>query len=432
MSGTSSNRRGWTVTSAAVGINLVLGVLYAWSVIGKELVKASHWTRTDAAEPFAVATAAFAVTMIFAGRAQDKLGPRPVAMLGGLLLGLGMVGASLGHSPLAMMLTFGVLGGMGIGLGYSATTPPCIKWFPPARKGLITGLVVSGIGLASVWMAPFTTSLVHRVGLAHAFLVLGGATIVMVCTLAQFLKNPPAGFQPVATVESQISNLKSQTPPRRDLDWPQMLGTPAFYLLWVTFILAAVPGLLLIANMATIAGEQAHDKTVAFGSLTVMVLAIFNTSGRVVGGWVSDRIGRRNTMVLAFLLQALNMLLFRYYTGPALLLFGVAFAGVCYGTIFTLFPAASADFYGVRHLGVNYGLLFTAFGVAGVTGSLLGGRVCDLTKSFTVAYLICAGTLVVAAVLAAITRAPSLPPAENPGGAQTAPSGARCASHARG
>jgi MFS transporter, OFA family, oxalate/formate antiporter len=418
--------RGWTVVLAAVSINLILGVLYAWGVTGKALVAQWHWSKADAALPFTVSTVAFALTMIFAGRAQDKIGPRYVAMLGGLLLGLGMVASSWAKSPEVMMVTFGVLGGMGIGVGYSATTPPSIKWFPPARKGLIAGLVVAGVGLASVWIAPLTRQLLDTVGISTTFLILGGGTIVIVGTLAQLLKAPPAGFQPTTPAPTAAKPLML----RRELDWPQMLRTPTFYLLWFAFILAAAPGLLLLSNAATIAGEQALAnvtnpaeklaKAAAIGTTAVMVLAIFNTSGRVVGGFVSDLIGRRNTMVLAFLLQTVNMLLFRYYTSPGLLLFGVGFAGVCYGTIFTLFPAATADYFGVRNLGVNYGLLFTAFGVAGVSGSLLGGRVRDVLGNFDRSYLICAGMLGVAALLAAITRppvlaaAPVVKPAEEP------------------
>jgi OFA family oxalate/formate antiporter-like MFS transporter len=415
MSDSSSNRRGWTVTSAAICVNLVLGVLYAWSVIARELAnpaRPGHWTRFQAAEPFAFATAAFALTMIFAGRAQDKLGPRWVAMLGGVMLGLGLIGASFTQSPLGMMLTFGLFGGMGIGLGYAATTPPCIKWFPPARKGLITGLVVAGVGLAPVWITPLSRSLLGSVGIPRTFMILGAGAIVIVCALAQLLQAPPAGYQPAAAAQSPAASAKSPAPSRRDLDWPEMLGTPTFYLLWVTFILAAAPGLLLLSNMAGIATEQAHDLKLAAGA--VMLLAIFNTLGRVAGGFVSDRIGRRHAMVLAFLLQTINMLLFAHYTSPALLLLGVAWAGLCYGAIFTLMPAASADYYGVRHLGVNFGLLFTAFGVAGVTGSLLGGGIRDHLQSFAPAYLICAAMLVVAAALAAVTRAPRVASAPAP------------------
>jgi MFS transporter, OFA family, oxalate/formate antiporter len=136
----------------------------------------------------------------------------------------------------------------------------------------------------------------------------------------------------------------------------------------------------------------------------VMTLAIFNALGRVISGGVSDKIGRTQTMVLAFVLQAANMLVFSHYGSPAMVTFGAAFTGLCYGTIFTLMPAATADFYGTKHLGVNYGLVFTGFGVAGVLGSLMGGKVRDLLGSYTTAYQICACMLVVAAILAYATR----------------------------
>jgi OFA family oxalate/formate antiporter-like MFS transporter len=141
-----------------------------------------------------------------------------------------------------------------------------------------------------------------------------------------------------------------------------------------------------------------------------MVVAIFNTCGRFLSGFLSDRIGRTNTMVLAFVLQAINMFMFIQYKTPGLLLFGSAFTGLCYGTIFTLFPAATADFYGVRNLGVNYGSLFTAFGVAGVTGSVLGGRVRDLFGSYTYAFITCGVMLLLGAVLAFALRAPKIEP----------------------
>ena len=153
------------VVIAAVSINLILGVLYAWSVIGKALVLQWNWSAAEASLPFTISAASFALMMIFAGRWQDKIGPRYVAMLGGIILGLGLIGSSFAKTPTMMLVTFGLIGGFGIGLGYSATTPPSIKWFPPAKKGLITGVVVSGVGLAAVYIAPLTQYLLkayHR------------------------------------------------------------------------------------------------------------------------------------------------------------------------------------------------------------------------------------------------------------------------------
>ena len=183
-----------------------------------------------------------------------------------------------------------------------------------------------------------------------------------------------------------------------------MLRTRQFYQLWVMFVLTASAGLLIIGNITLIAQDQAPKWDKAF--VLVMVVAIFNTCGRFFSGFVSDRIGRTNTMVLAFVVQAVNMFVFVRYNTPGLLLFGSALTGLCYGGIFTLFPAATADFYGVRNLGVNYGSIFTAFGVAGVTGSVLGGRVRDVFGSYSYAFIICGIMLLAGAVLAFLLKAP--------------------------
>lgn len=400
---TSSTRHGWTVTIAALGINLILGALYAWGVMGKALVVQWGWTKTQAALPFTISTAAFALMMIFAGRWQDRIGPRVVATLGGLLFGAGLAGSAYAGTPASMMLTFGVVGGIGIGLCYSATTPPAIKWFPPAKKGLITGIVVSGVGLAAVYVSPLTQILLEATGIPRTFTILGIGAALLICVLAQILANPPAGYVPPAPTAEVGAARRSPVAARRDVDWHEMLRGGQFYQLWLMLVLTASAGLMIIAHIAIIAKEQARWE---WGFVPVAMLAVFNTLGRILSGYLSDRIGRTRTMVLAFSLQAVNMLAFASYTSPALLVFGSAFAGLCYGTIFTLMPAATADFYGVRNLGVNYGLVFTAFGVAGVTGPILGGMIRDAAGSYGMSYTISAGMLALAAVLAFFARPP--------------------------
>jgi OFA family oxalate/formate antiporter-like MFS transporter len=400
----SIKNRGWLVTLVALSINLVLGVLYAWGVMAKALVVQWHWSKADAALPFTVATGAFAITMIFAGRLQDKVGPRLIAALGGIVLGIGLVASSFAKSPGLMLVTFGIVGGIGIGVGYSATTPPAIKWFPPSKKGLITGIVVSGVGLAAVYISPLTQFLLKAVGIQQSFVYLGVGAIVSVALLAQLLRNPPAGFQPAAPAVG-TSAAKAAGAARPSLDWNEMLRTSQFYRLWLMFILAASAGLMIIAHVAIIAKEQACWE---WGFVPVVLLAIFNSAGRVASGIVSDRIGRTQTMVVAFVLQACNMFAFSHYTSSALLVFGSAFTGLCYGTIFTLMPAATADFYGVKNLGVNYGFVFTGFGVAGVFGPLLGGKIRDMTGTYSTSYTISAVMLLVGAALAFTTRAPAV------------------------
>jgi OFA family oxalate/formate antiporter-like MFS transporter len=394
---TSHSAKGWTVVVAGLTINLILGVLYAWSVIGKAMTANWHYTKIQATLPFMVATACFAGMMVFAGRCQDKFGPRLVATIGGLILGLSLVGSGLVTSPVAMALTFGVGAGLGIGLGYSATTPPAIKWFPPARKGVITGIVVSGVGLATVYISPLTKYLLGITTISMTFVWLGVGTLLLVPLLAQLLRNPPD--QPVA----QASIAKAAAAPRRESDWQEMLRTVQFYQLWLLMFLSAFAGLMIITQVTWIAKEQANWE---LGYLPLAILAIFNTLGRLLAGALSDKIGRTRTMMLAFILQAVNMLAFSHYTTWQWVIFGSAFTGVCYGTVFTLMPAATADFYGIRNLGVNYGLVFTGFGIAGVVGPLLGAGINDHYKSYFYAYQISAAMLGVGAVLAAFTKPP--------------------------
>lgn len=399
--------RGWSVVAAATCINLILGVLYAWGVIGKGLVSQWHWTKAQASLPFTVSTGVFALTMVFAGRCQDRIGPRYVAWLGGLMLGGGLLAAGHAHSPIGLVLTFGLIGGIGIGIGYSATTPPAIKWFPPAKKGLITGLVVSGVGLAAVYMSPLTAWLMGNFGISRTLSFAGAGAIVLVSVLAQFLANPPTTFVPCPACGQKSAGGKSPTA-RPELEWSQMLRRASFYRLWLMFILSASAGLMLIMHLPLIAREQAHVDS--WGFWLVAILALCNTLGRLVSGVLSDRIGRTRTMLIAFFLQALNMFAFSHYTTPVLIIFGAALTGLCYGTIFTLFPAATADFYGLRNLGVNYGLMFTAFGVAGACGPYLAGWIRDSFGSYSPAFMLSGGMLMAGALLS-FTVKPSANPA---------------------
>lgn len=219
---------------AALAINLPLGVLYAWSVMAKALVVQWHWKATQASLPFTISAASFALMMIFAGRWQDKIGPRLVALAGGIILGSGLVASSFARTPAVMVIAFGLVGGLGIGLGYSATTPPAIKWFPPARKGLITGIVVSGAGLAAVYIAPLTQWLLRITSIPNTFLILGLGTVVLVSLLSQFLENPPPGYAPSGSGKPASANFKALAC-RPELDWQEMLRSAHFYQLWVMF-----------------------------------------------------------------------------------------------------------------------------------------------------------------------------------------------------
>jgi len=406
----SSSARAWVVAGAGLGINLALGVLYSWSVIAKSLSKPIAengwgWSSGQSSLPYAIAVGVFAVSMVFAGRAQDRFGPRIVATIGGALCGLGMIAASFATPEFTLPITlgFGVLTGIGIGLGYAAATPAAVKWFHASKKGLVTGIVVAGFGLASVYIAPLTTWLLATQEIAGTFRILGIAFLVATVLLAQLLVNPPAGYVPLAPRLSRDSGRAARVVD--DYEWRDMIKTRQFKLLWAMYAFSAFAGLMIIGHMAKIAAAQLVS--VDLGFLLVAVLAVGNAAGRVVAGMVADKIGGSKTMLVVFVAQAAMMGVLAVAGTAAALVPAAAAIGFCYGANLSLFPSTTAEYFGTKNLGANYGLVFTAWGVGGVFGSMTAGSIVDSTGSYGFAYAIAAALCVVAATLTFATKPPS-------------------------
>lgn len=402
--------RGWLVVAAGLGINLALGVLYSWSVIAKVLSKPVAeggwgWSAGQASLPYALGVGVFAVSMVFAGRAQDRFGPRVIATIGGALCGLGLIVASFGSASNMWPITvgFGVLTGLGIGLGYAAATPAAVKWFPPSSKGLITGIVVAGFGLASVYIAPLTTWLLATQQVGGTFRILGIAFVVATVVLAQLLVNPPAGYVATSVPAAAGKHVEAQA---NHYDWSEMVRTRQFALLWLMYAFSAFAGLMIIGHMAKIAAKQLPSN-IELGFVLVAVLAIGNALGRVVAGIVADRIGGVRTMLVVFVAQAALMAALFVSSTPLALIPVAAAIGFCYGANLSLFPSTTAGFFGTTHLGVNYGLVFTAWGVGGVFGSMTAGSIVDNTGAYGVAYGIAAVLCLAAAGLTFATKPPA-------------------------
>lgn len=396
---------GWRVTFAGMGINLALGILYTWSVISKRVPEDWGWNEDDKSLPYMIACLIFSLIMIPAGRLQDKISPRLVATIGGILVGLGFIIASLTTSPFAFAIGFGVLAGAGIGFGYASATPPSIKWFPSGKTGLIAGIVVSGFGLASVYAAPLTTGLIVNLGFKTAILILGIAFLVVVVTLAQILKPPPAGYIPPGsiTTDAKSNNKKEDFLPR------EMLTTWQFYVIWFMYVCGAGAGLMVISKLAAIADKQVG---ISMGFVLVAVLAIGNGGGRILAGMLSDKIGRKATMFICFLFQAfLIFLLSRASsnnflgTMPLMSLIS-ALIGANYGANLSLFPSITKDFYGLKNFGMNYGLVFSAWGVGGFMLAKLAGAMYVKNQTFAIAYYGASALLILAAIMTILVKPP--------------------------
>ena len=383
----------WLVVLGALFIQVSLGAVYIYSVFKPGLAKIfPDWKPTDLALPSQVILAFFALSTIFAGRIQDKVGPKIVASIGGILLGLGLFFASRATNLMTFTLSFAVLGGIGIGAAYVCPIATCVKWFPD-KRGLITGLAVAGFGAGALIFAPIAKSLIASSGIMTTFMYLGGIFIVAVVIGAQLMVNPPAGYKPAGW--NPPAAAAGSTAASADLTWSEMLKTRQFWLLWITYFAGCTAGLMIIMNVMNIwqsfsmfslssmlptVPKASFDDIITKGTMAVMIVSILNACGRIVWGKVSDSIGRKTTLYIIFAYCGVIMLLLNSMSSFALFIFGVASVGFSFGGYLALYPAFTADYFGTKNVGVNYGFMFTAYGAGGLFGPWLAPKLMEVIK----------------------------------------------------
>lgn len=399
MSKQTIKNRGWQVVIAGTGINLALGVLYAYSMLKGEIGKLFD----GAGDPYATACLVFALSMIIGGKMQDKVGPRLTAILGGLLVGAGFIVCSQTSSYWGWIFGFGVLAGAGFGFGYSAATPPALKWFSPAKTGLIAGIVVAGFGIAPVYLAPIAKGLLASYGLHQTMMFLGIAFVAVVCGMAMLVANPPEGFVPAEAALAKGAVKKAAV---EDKTPGQMLKDGRFYTCWLTYFIGAGAGLMVIGSIAGMAKQSMGE--MAF--IAVCVMSIGNASGRVVAGVLSDKIGRAATLTIMLVFQACLMFAaIPVVTGgnssAILVTLLASFIGFNYGTNLALFPSFAKDYWGAKNYGMNYGILFSAWGVGAFVlvklSAFLSAKFGGMSTSFTVA-----GVMLLVGAMMALTLRP--------------------------
>lgn len=387
------NKKGHTVLWAAAGVNFLSGLIYMWSVISKSLVDDLNWTSKEASLPYTIFTISFVIAMVLFGKLQDTKGPRLTATIGCILMGTGLILSGIFTTPTMMILTMGIVAGAGVGMINVSTSPPVVKWFPPEKKGMVTGIVVAGAGLSSTFYSPVANYLINNIGVHKTFIYIGIVALVSSIIIAQNLKNPPEGFKP--NKENSIKNENVNL--SINFTWQEMMKSLNFYKLWIMLAFSSSAGLMIIGHISNIAKIQVGWQA---GFILVILISIFNTLGRILGGAISDKIGRINLMKIIFILQGLNMFMFANYSNQVILSIGVAITGLCYGASFSVFPAAITDLYGIKNFGINYGLMFTGWGLGGIIGPMVGASIFDATNSYNKAYIVAAILLVISFFIA--------------------------------
>jgi len=412
--------RGLIVLGALV-IQLCLGAIYAWSVFTPKLKAAVAdggfgFTATQTQVVFSVGLATFAIVMVLAGRWQAKVGPRLVALSGGILLGLGYILAKFfGASFMGQVLCIGLIGGAGIGLAYVCPIAVGMKWFPD-KKGMITGLAVAGFGFgALIWikMAGSWGHLIDSMGVLNVFGLYGVIFLVAVSLASIVMVNPPKGWLPAGYTPPAPGGDKKKGISGVEMEPRQMLRTPQFYMLWVIFIFSGLAGLMTIGIIKLFGIDALHangmsvvEASATAGTAMAVFYSLANGIGRIAWGTLSDRLGRKMSIFIMTATQGVMMLLFYTMGGtPGLLFLGAAIIGFNFGGNFALFPTATADFFGPKHVGQNYGWMFTAYGVGGIVGPIMAGSFKD-SGNWLPAFIISGVLCLVAAVIAISLKPP--------------------------
>jgi OFA family oxalate/formate antiporter-like MFS transporter len=330
-------RNRWGIAVAAVVMQICLGAAYGWSVFKNPLMRTEHWTETSVQLNFTLAIAFLGVGTVIGGLWQDRVGPRKVATVAGIIYGIGYIVswfAAAHHSLAGMYIGYGVLGGIGMGMGYITPVATLVKWFPD-RRGLMTGVAVCGYGAGALVMGPIAARTILAYGVPSTFLGLGIVYMILVVAAAQFYANPPAGYVPAGWVpKSAVQKAASKV----DFTVTEAMGTWQFWLLWFMLFLNVSAGIMIISQASPMAQQMVGMNPVAAAGLGVGVISIFNALGRVFWAWMSDMIGRARVYFLLYAIQAVIFFALPNIKSAGLFIGCFAIIGLCYGGGFGTMP----------------------------------------------------------------------------------------------
>jgi MFS transporter, OFA family, oxalate/formate antiporter len=393
----------WWIALAGILLQMALGAVYAWSVFRVPLAKQFNWTISEVTLTFTIAIMVLGFASFFGGLWLKRVGPRVVALTGGALYGLGVFLASFSsHGLWWLYLTYGVIGGIGLGFAYIVPISVLVKWFPD-RRGLMTGIAVGGFGAGALVTAPVATKLIQSVGVLQTFAYLGIAFFIVSVAAGYFMQNPPDGWKPEGWTPKEGKLVQKSA---KDFTLGQALKTWQWWALWLLLFLNTSAGISIISQEAPMFQDFAKATAIVAAGM-VGVVSIGNALGRVFWAWISDTIGRRMTFAIMFILQiALFWFLPSLHTVAAVTVVGFIIL-MCYGGGFGTMPAFAADYFGSANVGSIYGLMLTAWGFASAFGPLLIAHMRQSAGTYSGGLHIIALIMVVSVVLPLLVRPPA-------------------------
>lgn len=392
----------WTIALAAVIMQICLGAVYGWSVFVQPLMRAEHWPLTRVSYNFTLAIFFLGIGTIIGGLWQDRVGPRRVATVAGVIYGAGFLlsGFAVRAGSLwAMYLSYGVISGIGMGMGYITPVATLVKWFPE-RRGLMTGVAVAGYGAGALIFSPIAARLIQSIGVPETFWIFGAVYLVLVIAAAQFYANPPDGWRPAGW---QPTSAVAKAATATNFTVGEAMQTWQFWLLWVMLFLNVSAGIMIISQASPMAQQLAGMTPIAAAAM-VGVISIFNGAGRVLWAWISDLIGRAPVYFALYAIQAVVFFLLTRTHNITIFTAMFAIIGLCYGGGFGTMPSFTADFFGSKYMGGIYGWILLAWGVGAAPSPILIARVRQASGSYNFAIHVIAIVMLCSLVLPILAR----------------------------
>lgn len=370
-------RNRWLIALAAIGIHICIGSVYAWSFLTRPIMTAMGWSLKETTWTFSLAILFLGLSAGLLGSVAEKMGPKKSGLLSTLFFGVGMLGTSfaLSEANLTLLYIFyGVIGGIGLGVGYITPVSTLVKYFP-RNRGFATGLAIMGFGFASLIAGPLMQWLTTQYGLVETFQILGIAYILVMIASSLYLKPPVNTVTTTATTHpSQVLN--------RGMNAHDAMRTWQFSALWWIFFINITCGIGLLAVASPMA-QEIVGMTANEAASMVGIIGLLNGLGRIVWSTVSDYLGRPFTYILFFAIEILAFLALGNTNTSFVFRFLVFAIITCYGGGFACMPAYLSDLFGTKQLSAIHGRVLTAWGMAGIAGPTLVSFLRESTNSYS-------------------------------------------------
>nr|WP_269136013.1 OFA family MFS transporter [Sporosarcina cyprini] len=394
------------IAASAVGIHISIGSVYAWSNFTNPLIEQFGWSTSQVQLTFSIAILFLGLSAAFLGHFVEKYGPRKAGLFAAICFGTGVIGAGFAVSASSLPLLYlfyGVLGGIGLGVGYISPVSTLVKWFPD-RRGLATGLAIMGFGFAAAISSPIMEALITSVGLKNTFFILGTAYFIIMVLSSLYLEKPEEGWVPAGFKAKLESGKVEAKQDLAQLTANEAVKTKRFYYLWLMLFINVTCGIAILSAAKPLAIESIGMTTVQAAAL-VGVLGLFNGAGRLGWASISDYIGRQHTYTAFFVIQLALFALLPFTTNAIIFQVMLAVIYTCYGGGFACIPAYIGDIFGTKQLGAIHGYILTAWSAAGIAGPMFAAWMKDTTGSYESSLLFFAGLFAVAFIISLLIKA---------------------------